>query len=62
MKQASKQPDDGSRRSGHKRGENKGIAKAHRERKRAEAEARNARTPDERRRAHRDGPADKRTK
>lgn len=50
------------RRSGGKRGHNKGIARARKERKRAEAEARNARTPDERRRVSREGPADKRAK
>jgi hypothetical protein len=36
-----------------KKGENKGIAKARKEQKRAEAEARNAKTPPERKRAHR---------
>lgn len=44
---------DTPRRSGNKRGENKGIARAERERKRAEAEERNARTPTERTRAYR---------
>jgi hypothetical protein len=50
------------RRSGRKRGHNKGIAKARKERRREEALWRNARTPDERRRVFREGPADKRGK
>lgn len=37
----------------HKTGGNKGIARAKKERKRAEAEARNARTPVENTRAYR---------
>ncbi len=48
------------RRSGNKRGENKGIAKARKDRKRAEAVERNARTPEERTRVYREGPVDKR--
>lgn len=36
-----------------KKGHNKGIAKAHKERKREEAEARNAKTPIERTRVYR---------
>lgn len=47
-------------RSGNKRGSNKGIAARERERKREEAEARNARTPVERTRKHREGPVGKR--
>jgi hypothetical protein len=49
-----------ARRSGNKRGHNKGILAAKRARKREEAEARNARTPDALRRVTREGPAGKR--
>jgi hypothetical protein len=51
----SKETQEQPRRAGNKTGSNKGIAKANRERKRAEAEARNALTPIERRRAFRRG-------
>lgn len=44
---------DKVRRTGNKAGSNKGIARMRKERKRVEAEERNARTPDERRRKNR---------
>jgi hypothetical protein len=51
---------DSPRRSGNKVGSNKGIARREHERRRAEAEERNARTPEERTRIFREGPVGKR--
>ncbi len=49
-------------RTGNKRGHNNGIAAARKDRKRAEAVERNARTPENRRRVYRDGPVNERKK
>lgn len=53
---------DGTRKSGNKVGSNKGIAHRRKEVRREEAEARNARTPENRTRVYREGPVGKRGK